>query len=232
MTKKIFNENLSQLSVELVGRLFGLASTSFGRASATREDGMYLLEQQPSVPGFVPYLKIYPLLTELRKNKDFLYACIKRFAKDYKDDFLADLCRWFAGEADKCPILDFDLFYIPGDFHKEIVFFDGNEPMSREKLIASIEKKFRNGYVLDHTKMKCDRIAYESGDDNDYDSINGEWLPCLVTNDKNEVAVDYFERDEFASLAEQVGITSGSEYALDSIQTPYLHHILYSMVVP
>ena len=104
------------------------------------------------------------------------------------------------------------------------------KPMSRENLIASIEKKFHDGYVLDHTKMKCDRIAYESENGNDYDSINGEWLPCLVTNCDGKVAVDYFEKNEFSSLAEQVGITSGSKYTLDRIQTPYLHHILYSMV--
>jgi len=108
--------------------------------------------------------------------------------------------------------------------------------MSREKLISTIEKKFRDGYVLDHTKMKCDRIAY-IGDGFDsisgnYDSINGEYLPCLVTNDNDDVAVDYFERGEFASLAEQVGIESSSDYTLDIIQTPYLHHILHSMVLP
>lgn len=222
MTKKIFNENLLQLSVEL-GGFFN------GRASATREDGIYLLEHQPSVPGFIPYLKICPQLAELRKNKDFVCSCIKHFAEDHEDAFLADLCRWFAGREDKCPVLDFDLFYIPGDFHKEIVFFDGEEPMPREKLIDSIEWKFRNGYVLDHSKMKCDRIAYENGG---YDSITGEYLPCLVTNGKNEVAIDYFEKDIFSSLIEKIGISSCSEYTLEFIQTPYLHHILYSMVIP
>ena len=225
MKKIELNERLTQLSVALGGYFNG-------RAAATKEDGIYLLEHQPSVPGFVSYIKVYPLLSELRKNKDFICACIEHFAEDHEDDFLADLCKWIAGWADKCPVYDFDLFFIPGDFHKDIVFFDGEEPMSREKLIVSIEKKFHDGYVLDHTKMKCDRIAYESGDENDYDSINGEWLPCLVTNNNDEVAVDYFERDEFASLAEQLGITSGSEYTLDIIQTPYLHHILYSMVRP
>ena len=225
MEKNVLKEKLSQLSVTL-GESFN------GRVSLVREDGIYLLENQSSVPGFVPYLKIYPQLSELRKDKDFICACVKHFAEDYEDDFLADLCKWFAGCADKCPVIDFDLFFIPGDFHKDIVFFDGDELLSREKLIVSIEKKFHDGYVLDHTKMKCDRIAYDSGDENDYDSINGEWLPCLVTNDRDEVAVDYFERDDFASLAEQVGITSSSEYTLDCIQTPYLHHILYSMVRP
>lgn len=225
MEKNVLKEKLSQLSVTL-GESFN------GRVSLVREDGIYLLENQSSVPGFVPYLKIYPQLSELRKDKDFICACVKHFAEDYEDDFLADLCKWFAGRADKCPVIDFDLFFIPGDFHKDIVFFDGDELLSREKLIVSIEKKFHDGYVLDHTKMKCDRIAYDSGDENDYDSINGEWFPCLVTNDRDEVAVDYFERDDFASLAEQVGITSSSEYTLDCIQTPYLHHILYSMVRP
>jgi len=77
--------------------------------------------------------------------------------------------------------------------------------------------------------MKCDRIAYENGG---YDSITGEYLPCLVTNGKNEIAIDYFEKDIFSSLTEQIGIFSYSEYTLDFIQTPYLHHILYSMVIP
>ena len=225
MEKNILNERLLNLSVEL-GGFFN------GRAAAVKEDGIYLLEHQPSVPGVVSYMKIYPHLSELRKNKDFICACVKHFAEDNEDDFLADLCKWLAGWKEKCPVLDFDLFFIPGEFHKEIIFFNGEEPMSREKMIASIEKKFHDGYVLDSTKMKCDRIAYDSGDYNDYDSINGEYLPCLVTNNKGEVAVDYFERKEFSSLAEQVGITSGSEYTLDVIQTPYLHHILYSMVRP
>ena len=222
MEKNILNERLLKLSVEL-GGFFN------GRASAVKEDGIYLLEHQPSVPGFVSYMKIYPQLSELRENKDFICACVKHFAEDQEDEFLADLCRWFAGWADKCPVLDFDLFYIPGEFHKDVVFFDGDNPMSREKLIVSIEKKFRNGYVLDHSKMRCDRVAYENGD---YNSIIGEYLPCLVTNDKNEVAIDYFERDIFSSLTEQIGISSFSEYTLDFIQTPYLHHILYSMVLP
>lgn len=222
MEKNILNERLLKLSVEL-GGFFN------GRASAVKEDGIYLLEHQPSVPGFVSYMKIYPQLSELRENKDFICACVKHFAEDHEDEFLADLCRWFAGWADKCPVLDFDLFYIRGEFHKDIVFFDGDNPMSREKLIVSIENKFRNGYVLDHSKMRCDRVAYENGD---YDSIIGEYLPCLVNNDKNEVAIDYFERDIFSSLTEQIEISSFSEYTLDFIQTPYLHHILYSMVLP
>lgn len=222
MEKKELKGNLNQLK-ETLGGYFN------GRASATKEDGIYLLEHQPSVPGFVPYMKVYPLLSELRKDKDFISACINHFAEDHEDAFLADLCKWFAGWTEKCPVLDFDLFYIPGDFHKDIVFFDGEEPMSREKLMDSIEKKFRDGYVLDHAKMKCDRIAYENGD---YDSIISYYLPCLVTNNDGEVAVDYFERGEYAALSEQVGITSGSEYTLDFIQTPYLHHILYSMVRP
>lgn len=225
MKKEILNGNLLELSEEL-GGFFN------GRASAVKEDGIYQLEHQPSVPGFVPYAKFYPHLSELRKDKEFVYACINHFANEQDDDFLADLCRWFAGDEKKCPVIDFDLFYIPGDFHKDIVFFDGEEPMSKEKLIASIEEKFRDGYVLDHTKMKCDRIAYDSEDENDYDSITGEWLPCLVTNERDDVAVDYFERDDYMSLAEQVGITSNSEYTLDYIQTPYLHHILYAMTRP
>ena len=222
MEKNVLNERLSKLSVEL-GGFFN------GRASVVKEDGIYLLEHLPAVPGSVARIKVYPLLSELRENKDFICARVKHFAEDHEDDFLADLCKWFAGWEDKCPVLDFDLFYIPGDFHKDVVFFDGDNPMSREKLIASIEKKFRNGYVLDHSKMKCDRIAYENGD---YDSINRYFLPCLVTNDRNEVAVDYFEEGEFASISEQAGITGCSEYTLDFIQTPYLHHILYSMTLP
>ena len=105
----------------------------------------------------------------------------------------------------------------------------GIESMSRKQLVAAIEKKFREGHVLDHTRMRCNRITYKNGD---YDSIKGEWLPCLVTNDNDEVAVDYFERGEFVSLTEQVGITSASCYTLDFIRTPYLRHIFNSMIKP
>ena len=228
--------NNTELKDKLSGLSFLLDGSLDGRASVVKEDGIYLVEQHPAAIASASCLKIYPHLSELREDKDFICACVKHFAVDYEDDFLSDLCKWFAGCADKCPVLDLDLFYIPGDFHKEIIFFDGKEPMSREKLISTIEKKFRDGYVLDHTKMKCDRIAY-IGDGFDsisgnYDSIIGEYLPCLVTNDKNEVAIDYFERDIFSSLTEQIGISSFSECTLDFIQTPYLHHILHSMVLP
>lgn len=219
------NKELKEKWAQLIADSNGCLN---GRVSSVEED-IYLIECLTTETGSVSCLKIYPQLSELRENKNFVFACIKYFAEGHEDAFLVGLCKWFAGKEEETPILDTDLFNIPGDFHKDVVFFEGNEPMTRKRLIDSIEYKFRNGYVLDYSRMKCDRIAYENGE---CDFIVGVYLPCLVINNEDEVAVDYFERGEYTSLKEQVGITSCSEYTMDFIQTPYLHHILYSMVKP
>lgn len=217
-----FNERVSEL---------GLVTKDFfnGRVAVTCEDGIHLLERQPSVPGFIPYEKVFPTMTKLRPNKDFLYACVNHFAADHEDVFLAELCRWFAGEQDKCPIYDFDLFYIPGSFHFRTTFFKDDDKMSREELMAEITRKVSQGYVLDASKMTCDKIRYTDGE---CDTINQGYIPCLITNDTNRVAVEYFEEENPIPLKEQVGLQGSCDYTLDYIDTPSLLHIMNAMVKP
>ena len=181
-----------------------------GRFSTVKNDGIHLLEIQPNVPGFIPYEKTFPHLNELAKMDKFIAACIRHFTSDHEDEFMIKLCKWLSGDSTECPVYDFDLFYIPGNFHSKIVYFSDDDKMSREELIEAINAKFKNGFVLDASKMKSDRIVYFNGE---YDSIKGEWLPCLVDND-GEVAVDYFEAKEPIPLNELVGLKSNSKYSV------------------
>ena len=103
---------------------------------------------------------------------------------------------------------------------------DNSKKLSRIELMEFITQRVDAGYVLDSSKMKTDRICYLGGE---YDSINDEWLPCLVKNPEDKVAVDYFEKNDPIPLEEQVGI-KGNGYELNEIKRNSLLSIYNAMV--
>ena len=200
------------------------------RIAIVCDNGIHLLENPVDAPEFNPYEKVYPSFDTLRSNTDFFMAVARHYTEENHSDDLVALCEWFFGVVADCPIDPFDLFYIQGDFSVDTrVFFTDTADMDRAELENSITLLVESGYVLDASRLKCRRIIYTDGE---YDSVNKDWKPCLITCDNGQVAVEYFEASEPIPLKRQVGLGGSCGYTLDYISVASLRHILDAMVKP
>ena len=99
----------------------------------------------------------------------------------------------------------------------------------RDRLIQSIKDKYEQGYVLDGNRMKGNHISYVF---NMYDTINNEWMPCLMKNTDDELAVTYFEREDPIPLKDQIHLCGDGGWLLEDVATESLQDIHDAMVIP
>lgn len=100
---------------------------------------------------------------------------------------------------------------------------------AHNRLVNAIVTKINQGYVLDASKMKGTCIEQLNGD---WDSIDDEYLPCLVKTPEDEVGIDFFEKEDPIPLDKQVGLQSQYPIELEVITDECLQDILQAMVKP
>ena len=100
---------------------------------------------------------------------------------------------------------------------------------THRRLVNKITKKVNQGYVLDASRMKGTRIQQLDGE---WDSIEGDWLPCLIKDENEEVGVDFFEKEDPIPLKEQVGLQGSYPILLEDITEECLQDISQAMVIP
>ena len=104
-----------------------------------------------------------------------------------------------------------------------------NACLNHNELIKAIESKMNQGFVLDASRMKDARIVQLDGQ---YNSIDADYIPCLVKSSKGITGIDFFEKNDPIPLKMQVGLQCNYPVELNDITIESLNDILQSMTLP
>lgn len=100
---------------------------------------------------------------------------------------------------------------------------------NHNELTKVIEFKMNQGFVLDASRMKGTRIVQLDGQ---YNSIDADYIPCLVKSPKGITGIDFFEKNDPIPLKMQVGLQCNYPVELSNITIESLNDILQSMTLP